>query len=184
MSFANDPQHFEMVPYYALTTLEIARCIRLKRLKLKLNKQLNEQRQKNITITQQQARTASEPATRQEVPRVTYSAVTSQNIQQQRRPTPLASQDFRKQQTYNVSVLPRDPATTPAEVKRDIENGANTAEAKAAVREIRETKRGVIIRCERKEDAERLNQAIAEKIGERLNSTTVKKGHPESFLKR
>ncbi|KAF5292736.1 hypothetical protein FQA39_LY13895 [Lamprigera yunnana] len=67
-----------------------------------LNRQLNEERQKNITMTQQQARTASEPATRQE---------------RQRLPTPLASQDLRKRQTYNVSVLPRDPATTPAEVK-------------------------------------------------------------------
>ncbi|KAF5284021.1 hypothetical protein FQA39_LY17154 [Lamprigera yunnana] len=66
-----------------------------------LDKQLNEERQKNITMTQQQARTASEPATRQEVPRVTYSAVTGQNIQRQRLPTPLASQDLRKRQAYN-----------------------------------------------------------------------------------
>ncbi|KAF5280847.1 hypothetical protein FQA39_LY17940 [Lamprigera yunnana] len=141
----------------------------------KLNRQLNEERQKNITTTQQQARTASEPATRQEVPRVTYSAVTGQNIQRQRRPTPLAPQDLRKRQTYNVSVLSRDLATTPAEVKRAIENSVNPAKAKAAVREIRETKKGVIIRCERKKDAERLNQAITEKIGERLNSTTNRK---------
>ncbi|KAF5286865.1 hypothetical protein FQA39_LY00398 [Lamprigera yunnana] len=66
--------------------------------------------------------------------------------------------------TFKVSVTSKDLSLMSAKVKTALQRGVNPTDAGATVQEIRQTRRGVIIYCDKKEDAERLNEAITYQI--------------------